>query len=53
VKFRVDLTIEGYIKVEADSKEEARDKVEDGYSLSDVTVVDDEVDEITEIEPEE
>ena len=49
MKYRVDLTIEGYIEVDANSEEEAREKVEDGYSLSSVTV---ERDEITDINPE-
>ena len=50
MKYRVDLTIEGYIEVDADSKEEARLKVGDGYSLSSVIFVDDEMGEISEAE---
>ena len=49
MKYRVDLTIKGHIEVDANSEEEARLKVEDGYPLSDVVVEDDEIDEVAEL----
>ena len=49
MKYRVDLTIEGYIEIDAESTEEARAKCEDGYSLSAVNVETDEINEITEV----
>lgn len=50
MKYRVDLTIEGYIEVAANSEEEARLKVEDGYSLSSVNMETDEINEIVKLE---
>lgn len=47
MKYRVDLTIKGFIEISAESKEEARSVVEDGYSLSNVHVEDDDIDDIT------
>ena len=52
MQYRVNLTIKGYIKINANSKEEARLNVEDGYLLSDVIFEDDEIDEIEEVENE-
>lgn len=49
MKYRVDLTITGYIEVEADTKDEAREKAEEGYSLNDVTVESDEIDDVSQI----
>ena len=46
MKYRIDLTIDGYIEIEASSEAEARDRIDDGYSLQDVTVTDDDIKEI-------
>ena len=48
MEFIVDVTLTGYLEVEADTIEEARAKVEDGYNISDVRVIDDEIDDINE-----
>lgn len=32
-KYRVDVTLEGYIEIEADDATEARDHAEDGFSI--------------------
>jgi len=50
MKYRVEITINGYLEVEASSREEAEEIVEDGYSLNDLTVVDDDIDGISEVE---
>lgn len=47
MKYQVDLTIHGYLEIEAESEEEARNNVEDGYSLTDLNFIDDEIDEIS------
>ena len=47
MKYRVDLTINGFLEIEADSQEEAQAKATDGYSLTDVTVESDEIDEVS------
>ena len=49
MKYKVDLTINGHLIIEADSEAEAREQVEDGFSMSDVYFDDDEIDEITQI----
>ena len=49
MKYRVDLTIQGFLEIEADSVEDARAQVEEGYSLSDLTFESDEVDDISEL----
>ena len=49
MKFRVDLTIEGYLLIEADSKEDAQDIVENGYSMNDFIFEDDTIDDIYEV----
>jgi len=49
MKYGIDITLTGYLEVEAETKEEARAKFEDGYSLSDVQVIDDEIDDINEV----
>lgn len=46
MKYIADLTLKGVIEIEADSEEEARKHLEDGYSMSDVQIIDDEIDEI-------
>ena len=52
MKYGIDISISGYLEVEADSKEEAKAKVEDGYSLADVQVMNDEIDEVYELTPD-
>jgi len=52
-KYRVDVTINGYIEVDADSEEEARARIEDGYSISEIQFEDDEIDEITLMKEDE
>lgn len=49
MKYGIDITLKGYLEVEAETEAEARAKVEDGYSLSDVQVIDDEIDDINEV----
>jgi len=51
MKYIVDLTIIGNIEVEAESKEEARKIIDDGYSLSQVNGESDEIDDIYPLEP--
>jgi len=34
MKYRVNVTMEGYVEVEADSEKEAIEQVEDGFSTS-------------------
>jgi hypothetical protein len=48
-KYRVDVTIEGYIEIEADSEAEAKEHAEDGFSIDQFQCEDTEVDEITAI----
>ncbi len=49
MKYKVFLTIKGYVEVEADSEEDAENHVNiGGYSMMDVIWVDDEIDEIVE-----
>uniref|UniRef100_A0A6M3J4B7 DpnD/PcfM-like protein n=1 Tax=viral metagenome TaxID=1070528 RepID=A0A6M3J4B7_9ZZZZ len=52
MKYRVDVTIEGYLEINASSKEEAQAIVEDGYSLSNFCVESDEVGEVSLISVE-
>ena len=47
MKYKVDLTINGHLIIEADSEDEAREKVKDGYQMTDVNFDDDEIDEVT------
>lgn len=50
--YRVELTLTGYVDVEANSVDEAREIIEEGYSLTDFNVEDDEIDDVYEfIEP--
>jgi len=50
--YRVEITLRGYVDIEADSASEARQIIEEGYSLSDFHVEDDEIDDVYEfIEP--
>jgi len=46
MKYIADLTLKGVIEVEAASEEEARKILEDGYSMANVQIIDDEIDEI-------
>ena len=50
MKYRVDLTINGHLEVEADSEIDARMQVEDGYSIHDVEFDDDFIDEVYPVE---
>jgi len=50
MKYRIDLTIDGYIEIEASSEAEARDRIDGGYSLQDITVTDDDINEIVLLE---
>ncbi len=38
MKFQFSVTIEGFLVIEAESEQEAKDIVEDGYSLTDIIV---------------
>ena len=49
MKYGIDITLKVYLEVEAETEAEARAKVEDSYSLSDVHVIDDEIDDINEV----
>ena len=46
MKYIADLTLKGVIEVEADSEDAARKILEDGYSMDNVQIIDDEIDEI-------
>ncbi|MBU1067088.1 hypothetical protein KKE60_04845 [Patescibacteria group bacterium] len=46
MKYRVELTVYGYVDIEASSKEEAEKIVEDGYSFNDLNFVNDEIDAV-------
>ena len=47
MKYKVEVTIDGYIEVEASSVDEAREIAEYGYSISSVVVDCDSTGEIT------
>ena len=47
MKYRVDVSLEGYLELEADSEAEAREAAEDGFSFSDFNCEDTEVGEIS------
>jgi len=49
MKYRVDLTITGYLEIEANSKDEAREIVENGYSLTEFNFEDDDIDDISQL----
>ena len=49
MKYRVDVLLEGYIEVEADSQAEAKKHAEDGFSMSDFNCEETEVGEISRI----
>ena len=49
MKYGIDISLKGYLEIEAESAEEARRIVEDGYSMSDVQIIDDEIDDINEV----
>ena len=49
MKYGIDITLKGYLEVEAETEAEARAKFEDGYSLSAVQIIDDEIDDINEV----
>jgi hypothetical protein len=46
MKYRVNMTISGYLEIEAHSKDEAREIVENGYSMNEFHFEDDDIDEI-------
>ena len=46
MKYIVELSVRGYVEVEAETKEEARRKVEDGWSLNDFVMQDDDIEEV-------
>jgi hypothetical protein len=46
-KYRVDVTLEGYIEIEAESKTEAREHGEDGFSMDQFQCEDTEIGDIT------
>ncbi len=49
MRYGIDITVKVYLEVEAETETEARAKVEDGYSWSDVQIIDDEIDDINEV----
>jgi hypothetical protein len=46
--YRVELTLTGYVDVEANSVDEAREIIENGYALADFYMTDDEIDDVYE-----
>jgi len=46
MKYKVDLTVRAHIIIEADSEVEARENVEEGYSMNDLYFDDDEIDSV-------
>ena len=46
MKYIVELTIDGSLEIEAESEQEARERVEDGYSLTDFIFERDEINDI-------
>ena len=49
MQYGIDITLKVFLEVEAETEAEARAIAEDGYSLSDVLVIDDEIDDINEV----
>jgi hypothetical protein len=47
-KYRVDVTLEGYIEIEADSATEAKNHAEDGFSIDQFQCEDTEIGEIAQ-----
>ena len=47
MKYRVDISLKGYIEVEANSEQEAKEITEDGFSLVQFNCEDSEVGEIS------
>lgn len=45
-RYIVELTITGYLEVEATSQSEAREMVEDGFLLKDLNWMNDEIDDV-------
>ncbi len=50
MKYRVDITLEGYIEVDEDTEEEAMAHAEDGFSLSQFYCEDSEIGEVSLVE---
>ena len=48
-KYRVDVTLEGYIELEAESEIQAKNHAEDGFSLDQFQCEDTEIGEISPI----
>lgn len=46
-KYRVDVTLEGYIEIEADSEAEAKEHAEDGFSIDQFQCEDTEAGEVS------
>jgi hypothetical protein len=49
MKYRVDVTLEGYIEIEADSEAEATEHAEDGFSIEQFQCEDTEIGEVSVI----
>ncbi len=47
--FKIDVELNGYIELEAESEEEAKEHAEDGFSLDQFQCVDTEIGEIEEL----
>ena len=50
MKYQFSVTLEGFLGIEASSEAEAKEMVEDGFSINDVDVQDVETDFLGEIE---
>ena len=46
MKYKVELTVKGYLEIEASSELEAREMVEDGFSPDDFYWQDDDIDDV-------
>jgi len=49
-KYRVDVTLEGYIEIEAETETEAKEHAEDGFSIDQFRCEDTEIGDIVAIE---
>lgn len=49
MKYRIDITLEGYIEIEANSKEEAKEIAEDGFAMNQFNCEYDEIGEVSVI----
>ncbi len=48
-KYRIEITVTGYIELEADSHQAARERAEDGFSKDELQWEDVDIDDISEI----